>query len=149
LKKLTFLLFVISSFNTFALTEDYILYSRAEIAQQTVAVKKAQSEKKVICDKYSLSQNIKESCLSSRKSNELIKACLSGTSSEISQSFCLISTNITAALADSCYGSTSSEKSEVACLVLANKKVVKSESTISGCAGLGAMEEITCLKFQK
>ncbi len=135
------------SANTYALTEDYILYSRAEVAAQKREMQKQEKKKNTICEKYSLSANIKESCQASKKSNELIKACLIGTQSQVSQSFCLITKNVSAEVAASCYANTSSEKSEVACLVLANKEIVKSEEKVNSCAALGAMEEITCLKF--
>ena len=93
--------------------------------------------------------SISRDIVKTSSSNSILKSCLSGTASMISQSYCLIAENISPNLVDSCYQSTSSEQSEVACLVLANKKVVKNEEKIIGCAGLGAMEEITCLKFQK
>ena len=135
--------------NAFALTEDYILYSRTEVAKYRKITIQEKSEKEKICEKFSLSLNIKESCLITKRSSQLLKACLSGTASLVSQSYCLIAENLSPNLVNSCYESTSSEQSEVACLVLANKKVVKNKEEIIGCAGLGAMEEITCLKFQK
>ena len=147
MKKLSFLLLVLLSVNTFALTEDYILYSRTEVASQQREMKAKQEAKVLLCEKYSLSKNIKESCLITKKSNDLIKACLNGTDSQVSQSYCLISKNISADMVSSCYENTSSEKSEVACLVLSNKKVVKTETKINSCAGLGATEEIICMKF--
>ena len=140
------MLFLLSA-NTFALTEDYILFSQVEVSQQKREAAKQKTVRSLICKKYSLSENIQTSCLNTTKDNDLVKACLAGTSSEVSQSYCLITSNVTAEMAQSCYANTSSEKSEVACLVLSNKKIVKSESKINSCAGLGSLEEITCLKF--
>ena len=149
LKTLAALLIILVSFSSFGLTEDYILYSHAEITKQKMEAKKQQSKKEAICEEYSLSANIKESCLNSKQSNAVLEACLSNTESQTSQSYCLITKNLSASIIDSCMSSTTSEKSEVACLILAEKKVVKTEIQITGCAGLGAMEEIACLKFQK
>ena len=120
-----------------------------EVAQKNRELKKEQLDKKEICQNLSLSENIKESCLISKKSNKLLKSCLSDTRSETSQSFCLVSKNILSEMADACHKSSTSEKSELACLLLADKKIVKSAEKIISCAGLGDIEEITCLKFQK
>ena len=149
LKTLSALLLILVSFSSFGLTEDYILYSHAEVTAKKIEMEKQKSVKESICDNLSLSANIKESCLSSRQSNDVLRACLSNTVSQTSQSYCLITSNLPAKMIESCMSSTTSERSEIACLIFGENKVIETEEQIVGCAGLGAMEEIACLKFQK
>jgi len=69
--------------------------------------------------------------------------------SALSQSYCLITKHLSNTLIKDCQNSTSSEQSEVACLFLAEKKKFNTSEKVISCGGLGAMEEINCLKFQK
>ena len=150
MKKLSILFIFLLSFNSYALTEDYILYGQTEIYAQKVEAKKEKSKKQKMCEKYSLTESVKDSCLNSTKSNAFIEACLSDAKSGLSQSYCLITKNITKAVIESCYTSTSSERSEIACLILSeNKKEQQTVDRVTMCAGLGSMEEINCLKFQR
>ena len=148
MKTLTALILTIVSLNTFAITEDYILYGHAEVAQKQREIKTQQSEKQRICSIYSKSESVTESCQSSRKTNESLRACLVDAKTALSQSYCLLTKNVSDETIKNCQISTSSEKSELACLILSEKKEISSETKISSCAGLGDLEEINCLKYQ-
>ena len=110
LKTLSALLLILVSFSSFGLTEDYILNSHAEITAKKIEMKKQKAEKDIICEELSLSANIKESCLNSKQSNDVLRACLSNTVSQTFQSYCLITNNLSAKLIESCMSSTTSEK---------------------------------------
>ena len=149
MKTLTLLSALLLTLNAYSLTEDYILYGQAEVYAQKVEAKKEKSKKEKICEKYGLSSQSKEACLNSKKSLSKIEACMINAKSALSQSYCLITKNLSNTLIKDCQNSTSSEQSEVACLFLAEKKKFESSEKIISCGGLGAMEEINCLKFQR
>ena len=148
MKKVLAITLTLLSIKSFALTEDYILWSRTEIYAQKKQVKKNKQSKKDICQKLSKNEATEKTCIDSKKSLKTIKNCLENTKTALNQEFCLVSKNITKSNVVNCYNSTTDGNSEIACLALVEKGSVKTDQKIVACAGLGPAAEITCLKFQ-
>ena len=151
LKTLALLLFFAFIANSYALTEDYILYGHAEVVKLNKEKKKKKSQKEILCQQYAKTEMVKTSCLTSELSNQKIKACLDGAKSELSQEYCLLTQEISSTVIDTCQLSTTSVQSEIACLIIHERKdqEIVEESDITRCAGLGSLEEINCLKFNQ
>jgi len=147
-KNLLLLVTLLLSANAFSLTEDYILWGHADLAIKKQEEKRIQKQKVINCEKFAKSESVEVTCKNTRKSLRLIKACLN-TKSETNQDYCLLSKKISVSNVVNCTNSSSNEKSEAACLILIERGDVKTNLEITRCAGLGPMEEITCLKFSK
>lgn len=148
MKNLLLIVTLLLSANAFSLTEDYILWGHADLAIKKQEEKRIQKQKTQLCERLSKSNKVEATCKNSRKSLKHLKACLA-TKSEINQEYCLLSKKISVSNVTNCSNSSSNEKSESACLILIEKGTVKTNLEITKCAGLGPMEEITCLKFSK
>ena len=146
--KLLILLGLTFSINTFSLTEDYILYSHAEIQAKKVEAKK-QNQKIEICGKFSKTEEVEELCLDSSKSNSTLKTSLENAKSELAQKYILLSKNLTKSNIINCNIISSNVQNELACLIMVENKTIKSNEQIISCGGLTPAEEINCLKFRK
>tara|TARA_X000000950_G_C13870894_1_gene642839 strand:- start:313 stop:759 length:447 start_codon:yes stop_codon:yes gene_type:complete len=147
--KLLILLGLTFSINTFSLTEDYILYTHAEIKAKSVEAKKTKSRKIEICEKYSKTEEVEELCLDSSKSNSTLKTSLENAKSELAQKYIILSKNLTKTNIINCNIISSSIQNELACLIMVENKTIKSNEQIISCGGLTPAEEINCLKFRK
>lgn len=147
-KNLILLATLLLSANAFSLTEDYILWGHADLTLKKQEEKRIQKQKTQICERLSKSDKVESTCKNSRKSLKHLNACLN-TKSETNQDYCLLSKKISVSNVVNCTNSSSNENSEAACLILVERGDVKTNLEITRCAGLGPMEEITCLKFSK
>ncbi len=148
MKNLLLIAMFIMSANAFSLTEDYILWGHADLAIKKQENKKIQDKKIQLCERMSKTDAVEEVCKSAQKSLNLVSACLN-TKSASNQEYCLLSNKMSVSNVINCSNSSSTNKSESACLILVERGDVKSNLQITKCAGLGPMEEITCLKFSR
>ena len=148
MKKILAVALTLLSIKSFALTEDYILWSRAEIYAQQKVNNKNKQAKIELCEKLTKDESSEKTCIDSKKSLTTIKNCLENTKTALNQELCLISKNISKSNVVNCYNSTTDGKSENACLALVEKGSVQTDRKIVSCAGLGPAAEITCLKFK-
>jgi len=147
-KNLLLVVSLLLSANAFSLTEDYILWGHADLAIKKQEEKRTQTKKNGLCEKLAKSEAIEKQCKASKKSTKFLNACLN-TKSNTNQEYCILGKNLSVSNVVNCSISTSDVSSETACLILVERGDVKTNLQITKCAGLGAMEEITCLKFSR